>query len=563
MSDDPGVGRWARAARFGRTARHLAPAQVAHRARLRSQKALLHALPDAWAASVLARPSPHPARGWPEGFTPLDALVGGEGGTAEAVAAGCFDLLHEARQLGGASPWEAAGASRLWRFHLHYLEWGWLFARHPDRDWASPAFRSRWRSWSAGARLGRGDAWSPYVASVRAWALCGLFRPLVFGTVDEAAYVADLRRHAGFVAANLELDVGGNHLVKNLKALVGLGVFLHDDELVDRGRTQLARQLPVQVLADGGHFERSPSYHAQVLGDLVDIGGLLKTAGQAPVAGLDDAAAAMRSWLSAMVAPDGEVWLFNDCAHVGAPRLGALGAGPHRHDRLLVLAESGYVVARRGRMTLALDVGPPCPPRLPAHAHADTLSFELAVDRRRVIVDTGTSTYQDPERRAYERSTGAHNTVAVDGGDSTEVWGTFRAGRRATPALESVTDRDGAIEVVASHDGYRHLAGRPRHRRRWRLGAGRVDIHDEVTGAGDHTVAAAFHIAPGVPVRLEDGGASARLGGVKLTVAEGRLDVEPVEVGTGMGRRAATARLVVRLRGRPPLRTHTTIELCP
>ena len=74
--------------------------------------------------------------------------------------------------------------------------------------------------------------------------------------------------------------MGGNHLVKNLKALVGLGVFLGDDRLVAHAASHLERQIGVQVLADGGHYERSPSYHCQVLGDLIDVAGLLAAAGR-------------------------------------------------------------------------------------------------------------------------------------------------------------------------------------------------------------------------------------------------------------------------------------------
>ena len=32
-----------------------------------------------------------------------------------------------------------------------------------------------------------------------------------------------------------------------------------------------ARELPEQILADGGHFELSPMYHALVLEDLLDL----------------------------------------------------------------------------------------------------------------------------------------------------------------------------------------------------------------------------------------------------------------------------------------------------
>ncbi|MCS2404764.1 heparinase II/III-family protein [Bacteroides salyersiae] len=41
----------------------------------------------------------------------------------------------------------------------------------------------------------------------------------------------------------------------------------------------------------------------------------------------------------------------------------------------------------------------------PGHAHADTFTFELHINNRPVIIDTGTSTYEVNEARFYERST--------------------------------------------------------------------------------------------------------------------------------------------------------------
>ena len=74
--------------------------------------------------------------------------------------------------------------------------------------------------------------------------------------------------HAGFLRRHLEFDVGGNHLIKNLKALAGLAVLFGDERTLDRTLNLLSRQLAVQVLPDGGHFERAPAYHCQVLADL-------------------------------------------------------------------------------------------------------------------------------------------------------------------------------------------------------------------------------------------------------------------------------------------------------
>src|SRR5205085_8490250 len=347
-------------------------------------------------------------------------------------------------------------------------------------------------------RFGRGDAWSAYVVSLRAWALCGTYSPLVSGSAVEDDVVGHLRLSAAFLRRSLELDVGGNHLLKNLKALVGLGVFLGDDALVRRSRRRLAEQVAVQVLADGGHYERSPSYHCQVLGDLIDVGDLLAAAGQQPVEGLAEAVEGMRRWLGTMLLPDGDVPLFNDCTLVGRERLALLQPAPRPPERLVVLQPSGYVVVRPGpRLHLVADIGPPCPPDLPAHAHADCLSFELSVDGQRTIVDTGTSTYAPGERRDYERSTAAHNTVEIDGADQSEVWGTFRMARRARPTLLGAVDDGVAVKVAASHDGYHRLRGRPTHTRTWRVTADGVEILDRVDGEGVHRVRSRVQLVDG------------------------------------------------------------------
>ena len=139
-----------------------------------------------------------------------------------------------------------------------------------------------------------------------------------------------------------------------------------------------------------------------------------------------------------------------------------------------MLPDTGLVRAAAGGWHLLADVGPPCPPSLPGHAHADTFGCLVHVDGIPLLIDTGTSTYEPGPVRRYERSTAAHSTVQVDGADSTEVWGVFRAGRRArVSGLAARVDSSG-FTCEAAHDGFRRLPGRPRHRRRWSLDRGRA-----------------------------------------------------------------------------------------
>src|SRR5690606_5224257 len=96
-----------------------------------------------------------------------------------------------------------------------------------------------------------------------------------------------------------------------------------------------------------------------------------------------------------------------------------------------LLPASGYARMAAGAAVLLADVAPVGPDHLPGHAHADTLSFELSLNGRRVLVNGGTSTYENDAERLRQRGTASHNTVVVDGHDSSEVWGAFRVARRA------------------------------------------------------------------------------------------------------------------------------------
>jgi uncharacterized heparinase superfamily protein len=486
-------GRVNDAALFVRTLALLRPTQVLHRVRLRTLQAAERRWPELATRSVNA-----PAGvtlGWPAAFHPLDISL--DHGDGSEIAEGRFRFLNEERSLGEPADWCQAGAPRLWRFHLHYFEWAWALAQAPDRTRARESFARLWRSWRASMLPAQRDGWSPSVASLRVWVLCGVFDALVRGGDIETDYLEQIAWHAGYVRSHLELDLSGNHLLKNIKALVGAGEFLSRPDLVSAARSLLEAQLPIQVLADGGHFERSSSYHCQVLGDLIDIRELLAGTDAPPVAGLDSVIKRMRQWLGAMVGGDGEVALCNDAVPVGVRRITALAPESPLDGPVTVLAASGYVVIRPDEHTqLILDVGDPCPDDLPGHAHADCLSFELWVGHERWVVDTGTSTYEPGPRRAYERSTTAHNTVEIDGEDQTEVWGIFRAARRARGTLELVATSGSTVEVVASHDGYRRLPGSPVHRRRWRVSPGRVEITDTVAGTGSHHVVSRLHVAP-------------------------------------------------------------------
>jgi uncharacterized heparinase superfamily protein len=537
--------------RLARTVARLRPAQVGQRLRLRTQRlALDHSVPLArrW---LLSGPDPDSAVGWPAEFAPLDALVGAARTGRPALRAGEVTLLGATRVLAPqaasgevnwpAADWAMASAPLLWRYHLYYWDWAWELA--DGEQPAAALFAALWRSWSAAVAPGYGPAWHPYPVALRAWSLCGLYRAVADGGAAAASVRAELAGCLGFLRRNLETDVGGNHLVKNLKALAGLAVFFADGALLRVAMRRLRRQLVIQVLPDGGHYERAPAYHCQVLGDLLDIAGLLHAVRLGEFPELRDAIAAMRAWLGAVLTPDGRVPLLNDGFPVNDALLAALAPTRPAVGPLRVLPDTGLGLATAGDWFLLADIGAPCPANLPAHAHADTLGCLAYLRAEPLLIDTGTSTYAAGPVRDRERSTAAHNTVQLGRHDSTEVWGAFRAGRRAAVHGVRASVGDGGVTLAAAHDGYRHLAGRPLHHRRWSLRDSELRIDDMVSGQGSHQVTARWHFAPGSRVRLVPGGAVVTPASGAFTVqvnvsapAGLTLTIAVAEVSAGFGR---------------------------
>jgi uncharacterized heparinase superfamily protein len=423
--------------------------------------------------------------------------------------------LNEAGDIAGPAAWNDPSREKLWLYNLHYFD-DLNAERASERcDWHS-ALIDRWVKENPPRH---GIGWEPYPTSLRIvnWIKWGLA-----GNALTDAVSASLAIQARWLMKRLEWHLLGNHLFANAKALVFAGCFFQGPEAeswLARGLKILERELPEQILADGGQFERSPMYHALALEDVLDLNNVFRAFPAALpdpwrglVAGLPEMAGRMEFWLAAMCHPDGEIAFFNDAAMGIAPSPDRLTAYAHRLDLpqaplpgegVTHLADSGYIRVQRGPVVALLDVAPVGPDYLPGHAHADTLSFELSLYGRRVLVNSGTSVYGTGPERQRQRGTKAHNTVAVGGCDSSEVWGGFRVARRAYPFGLAIDDMDDLLRIRCSHDGYRRLPGRPIHRREWCFDHVGLTILDEVAreeGRGGEGDRAFFHFHPAVDV---------------------------------------------------------------
>ena len=531
------------------TLRHLRPAQFYGRVarRLRSAAPDLRPAP---ARRALAAPFPV-ARELP----------------ARMLAPLRFRFLNVTHELAAAEDWSVPGADRLWRYNLHYFDD--LMAR--DAADRADAHRALIRGWIAGNPPAQGEGWEPYPLSLR---LVNWIKWSAMGHALPQEAEQSLAVQARFLAARLEYHLLGNHLWANGKALVFAAVHFEGPEAAEWLRTGLhivESERREQVLADGGHFERSPMYHSIVLADLLD---LIALAGSAPgtiadsvVAGWRETAAAMLRWLRAMTHPDGRIAFFNDAAFDIAPEpevlarwaqtLGVAGS-VNDAQALTLLQPSGYARLTRGDFVLIADVGPVGPDYIPGHAHADTLSFELSWRGRRVLTNSGTSNYGTGPRRQYERSTAAHNALVLDDQNSSEVWHGFRVARRAYPRDCNHAAGAEQLWLACSHDGYTRLPGQPVHRREWRLHARSLSVADTVSGAGRHHAQARLHLAPGIEVQRSDErtvrAAVPEAGELQIAAAPGlRLDLSHGEWAPEFGRALPRTVLGWQRNGEPPL----------
>lgn len=454
---------------------------------------------------------------------------------ASLLKADTFSFLNQSGTLSTIG-WDDITAqnlrSKLWRYNQHYFD---------DLNAINASERNEWhfallQRWVAENVPGTGVGWDPYPTSLRIvnwvkWQLTGNALPDMC--------VQSLVVQSRWLMQRIEWHLLGNHLFANAKALIFAGIFFSGEEAdnwLRQGLKIVANELPEQVLFDGGNFERSPMYHAIILEDLLDLLNLAKAFPDvmfhANLTYWREVAQRMIHWLDGMTHPDGEIAFFNDAAMNTAPSPSELFAYASRlglrvgsiDTRIMHFAESGYVRLVSRDALVLLDVAPVGPDYLLAHAHADTLSFELSLFGHRVFVNGGTSEYGAGKRRQLERGTAAHNTLVVNGENSSEVWGGFRVAQRAYPRGLVIQETAELVSVTCSHDGYCRLPGKPIHRRAWEFSDSILVVSDQIDGYFEHAVAY-FHVHPDITISAHSAG------GWLLQLPEGQKILVNVETG--------------------------------
>lgn len=454
--------------------------------------------------------------------------------------------------------WKSASQAKLWRYHLHYFDW----LRQPDLD--SDHCAAMISDWIQRNPAASGDGWEPYPVSLRLVNWIRFFNDrLRAGDVLSTSWMQSLMQQGEWLHRNLEHHIRANHLLKNLVAMLWFCVFMHNQPRykgwLKRYCDLLQRELREQFNADGGHYERSPMYHAIALEDCIGLVDILQAgAVQHPVVDtLQNRIPPALDYLEAMSFADGKVALFGDSTLHGSQNWRTLQAGWKqlvcgkdaaaernilseeqpafpRVPRFQHFPQSRFVALATRSYRILISTGGVSPSYQPGHTHCDMGSFELANAAGRLITDSGVSEYAAGDMRRYVRSSLAHNVVSVNGDDQHELWGEFRVGARGYAeelqviSLQQDDALPPAFEVTIrtrSHDASAYVWS---NTRRFLLREDSIEIQDQIAfdsaDLSNASVEASLHLHPALRVEAipegyrlsQESGA-----GVRLTIQRG------------------------------------------
>ena len=414
----------------------------------------------------------------------------------------------------GLIAWDDDSNGPLWAYNLNYMDWIGQPGITPDECalWID-RFISDLPENSVGL--------APYPTALRCINWIKFF-------CDNRSYATPERINHLYsqlllLSRKTERDIGGNHLLEDAFALTIGASFFGDRKMARKANCILSRELKRQILPDGAHYEQSPMYHCILLDRLLDCINYTSCHSQDSLfpAGFNSLliryAVLMTGHLRSIVWPDGTIPLLNDSAYGIAPQYselldyaGSLGV----QSAPIPMKECGYRRLTNGRIDAIVDIGNITAGNQPGHSHADTFNYELRIDGKPFIIDTGLSTYNKDSRRQYERSTNAHNTVIYDNSDSSVVWGGFRVAGRADVRI--TTDDKNRIEAVHNGFGNRH-----KHYRSFFMSDNSLVINDRCKGK--RTTVSMIHFAPGISI-LDFGSTGIVTENVTITL-QGALDV--------------------------------------
>src|SRR5579884_361669 len=411
--------------------------------------------------------------------------------------------------------WFPPGAGPEWLMAWHGF--GWLPDLSTIGGAAREAARALLKSW-----LNENIGWHPLVwrsdvLATRIFSWIVHFDELAGRETDQELrrrMLVSLAAQLRHLARTAAWELSGAPRVRALKGLVaGLVALGASPKRVRRVVRALEREVPAQVLPDGGHRTRSPSTQLQVLRDLIDTRAALRAARMEISHPLQNAIDRMAPMLRFFRHGDRRLALFNNSIEEDGVLMDLVLTRSETKGRAPMQApHSGFQRLQAGQSLVVVDTGKPPPPGFNDAAHAGTLSFEMSHGRDRIVVNCGGYRGRRLAWQRAVRASAAHSVMVVADTNSVEIRRDGTVGRTPNTVRSERAEEGGHQWIAASHDGYRQRFGLIYSRELY-LSQDGDDLRgeDKVTGRSGANFAMRFHLHPAVEASIAEGGTSARL----------------------------------------------------
>lgn len=400
-----------------------------------------------------------------------------------------FTFLNQSFTFKKNIDWNFASYGKLWTYNLNYFDY-----LHQEETSKDDGLRLIYDFIEQSDNVIDGLEAFPISLRGMNW-----IKFLVEYKIDDTKINDSLYAQYQILMDNIEYHLLGNHLLENGFSLLFAAYYFQDEKFYGKAKKILIYELEEQILEDGAHFELSSMYHQIMFFRVLDCINLIKNnnwKNHELLQILMNKAAIMMGWLNAITYKNGSIPLLNDSSNKIAPTTSELNDYAVQlkvQIKNIKLKESGYRVIANDRYECIVDVGNIGPDYIPGHAHADIFNFELYIDKKPFIVDTGISTYKTNKRRLLERSTVSHNTVEIADLSQSEVWSGFRVAERAF--IIQLDERDNRI--WATHNGYEKRLN-ALHEREFIFESNRITIIDKIISDHEHKAIARIHFHPDI-----------------------------------------------------------------
>ena len=421
-----------------------------------------------------------------------------------------FKLINQKRKLEFPFKWNNKQWPRLWQFHLHYFNWlrNWLEKdiKNQENSIELETIDNLISDWIKSNHKSSFDGWHSYTTSIRIRNLL-LFYSFHPEIVKEK-YLSSIWDQLIWLDRHPESYLGGNHWLENLTALIFGSLFFKNkksNKIFLKALKKLEKEIDIQILEDGGHEERSSSYHILIIDRLVEIACLIYIFKNLRIDWLEEKIKKMYFWILKVRSKDKLLPRFNDNMFQSSEDvddiLNFASSIINRNNfcengiryelirkcnfkknyeikkdkdsfsncEINDLKDTGWLIIKSGNFYLTFKYGQSSPKHLPGHGHSDALSFDLFFKNIPLIAETGTSIYENGLRRINERSLRSHNALQlgeiinkknskINWIEPVEIWDSFKAGRKSKlKQINFGKYAKNTFWVEASHDAYERI----------------------------------------------------------------------------------------------------------